>query len=186
MIHKGTQQIETPNLILRRVSIDDVDAMFRNWAADREVTKFLSWPPHESVEKTRMLLDIWSKDYEHENFYQWFIVLKEIGEPIGNISVVGLEDDIASAEIGYCIGRFWWGRGIVAEALTAVIKYLFDEVGMNRICACHDPKNPNSGAVMRKCGMTYEGTLRAAYRNNTGICDKTYYSILYSEWKESK
>ena len=93
------------------------------------------------------------------------------------------KDDIGETEIGYCIGRTWWHKGIVSEALTAVIHYLFAEVGMNRISARHDPNNPHSGGVMRKCGMTYEGTTRSSDRNNQGICDAALYAILRSEWQ---
>ncbi len=84
-------------------------------------------------------------------------------------------------QIGYCIGRKWWHKGIMAEALLKVIEFLFDEVGANRIEAVHDPNNPNSGRVMLKCGMKYEGTLRSAAVNNQGITDVAYYSILRSD-----
>ena len=68
-----------------------------------------------------------------------------------------------------------------AEALKAVMDYLFDEVGVNKVESRHDPRNPNSGAVMRKCGMKYEGTLRQSDWNNQGICDASYYGLLASE-----
>ena len=61
------------------------------------------------------------------------------------------------------------------------IDFLFDTVDVNRIEARHDPKNPNSGKVMKKCGMKYEGILRSSDRNNQGICDVCYYGILRSE-----
>ena len=179
LTHKGTQTIETPRLILRRAVREDAEPMFRNWASDPEVTKYLTWPPHENVEVTQNLLERWTTEYEKPDYYQWMIVLKEIGEPIGSISVVRQNDRVEEAEIGYCIGSRWWHRGIVPEALTAVIKYLFEEVGMNRVAARHDPNNPNSGRVMRKCGMEYEGTHRMADRNNQGICDAAYYAILH-------
>jgi ribosomal-protein-alanine N-acetyltransferase len=176
--HKGTQTIETDRLILRRALYEDAAPMFRNWASDPEVTKYLTWPAHESVEVSRWVLDSWIQEYEKANFYQWMIVLKELDEPVGSISVVRQREDIGEAEIGYCIGRNWWRKGIVSEALAAVIGYLFAEVGMNRVSARHDPNNPNSGAVMRKCGMQYEGTARSSDRNNQGICDAAHYAIL--------
>ena len=109
------------------------------------------------------------------------IVLKELGEPIGSISVVNHRDDIAEAEIGYCIGRPWWRKGITSEALAAVMEYLFDEVGMNRIEAKHDVNNPNSGNVMKKCSMVFEGISRSGDRNNQGICDTATYAILRTD-----
>ena len=186
LTHKGTQTIETSRLILRRAVREDAEAMFRNWASDPEVTKYLTWPTYEKVETAYQILDLWVSEYEKSDYYQWMIVLKELGEPIGSISVVRQNDRVEEAEIGYCIGSRWWHRGIVSEALTAVIEYLFTEVGMNRVAARHDPNNPHSGGVMRKCGMKYEGTNRACDRNNQGICDAAQYSILRSEWQKPR
>ena len=184
LTHKGTQTIETPRLILRRAVREDAGPMFRNWASDPEVTKYLTWPTHNSVAVSETVIGSWLQEYEKENYYQWMIELKELFEPIGSISVVRQNDGVEEAEIGYCIGSPWWHRGIVTEALTAVIEYLFTQVGMNRLAARHDPNNPHSGGVMRKCGMKYEGTNRACDRNNQGICDAAQYAILRSDWEK--
>ena len=181
LTHKGTQTIETSRLILRRAILEDAAPMFHNWASDPDVTKYLTWPAHSSITVSETVLKSWLQEYEKESYSQWMIVLKERGEPIGSISVVNQRDDIAEAEIGYCIGKRWWHQGIMTEALGAVMDYLFDEVGMNRIEAKHDINNPNSGAVMKKCGMFYEGTARQSDRNNQGICDIATYGILRSD-----
>lgn len=184
LIHKGTQTIETPRLILRRFTSYDAPAMFRNWASDPEVTKYLTWPTHQNEQVTASVVQSWVNGYQQENCYQWAIILKENGpEPIGSICGQEANDLVGKIEIGYCMGKRWWGRGIMAEALNAVIGYLFDVAGFNRIQACHDPNNPNSGAVMRKCGMRYEGTFRQAGHNNQGICDMAWYAILKSDRK---
>lgn len=182
MKHCGTQRIETDRLILRRYVIEDADAMYKNWAFDSDVTKFLTWQPHSSVEVSRGIIENWLKEYSDEKYYQWAIVLKDNGnEPIGDISVVHMKEDISMVHIGYCLGRAWWRRGIMSEALKAVMDFMFDTVEVNRIESRHDPMNPNSGKVMQKCGMKYEGTLRSADRNNQGICDACYYALLRSE-----
>lgn len=178
----GTQRIETDRLILRRYKIEDADAMYKNWASDSEVTKFLTWQPHPSVDMSRSIIEDWLKEYSDEKYYQWAIVLKDNGnEPIGGISVVHMNEDISMVHIGYCLGRAWWRRGIMSEALKAVTDFMFDTVEVNRVESRHDPRNPNSGKVMQKCGMKYEGTLRSADRNNQGICDACYYALLRSE-----
>ena len=178
----GTQRIETDRLILRRYVIEDADAMYKNWASDSDVTKFLTWQPHSSVEVSRGIIENWLKEYSDEKYYQWAIVLKANGnEPIGDISVVQMNEDISMVHIGYCLGRAWWRRGIMSEALKAVMDFMFDTVEVNRVESRHDPMNPNSGKVMQKCGMKYEGTLRSADRNNQGICDACYYALLRSE-----
>ena len=69
----------------------------------------------------------------------------------------------------------------MSEAMQALVDFFFDEVGANRICSYHDPRNPNSGKVMTHCGLKFEGTLRSSDRNNIGICDASWYSLLRSE-----
>lgn len=158
--------------------------MFKNWAADEDVTKYLMWQPHSSIQVSQSVTDDWVRQYKNDDFYQWAIVLKENGdEPIGGISVVHMNEKVEMAHIGYCLGKKWWHQGIMSEALKAVMDFLFDVAGFNRIESRHDPNNPNSGKVMQKCGMKYEGTLRRADWNNQGICDACYYSILKSERK---
>lgn len=179
--HKGTLTIDTPRLILRKAQLEDAEMMFRNWASNPEVTKYLTWPPHESAEVTKEIIANWVKSYEKDDYYHWMIVLKQTNEPIGSLlsSIIGRAE---SAHIGYCIGKAWWHQGIMSEALNAVMHFLFNEIGFHRIESMHDPNNPNSGKVMMKCGMTYEGTHRQADRNNQGICDASYYAILREEW----
>ena len=184
MKHLGTQTLETERLILRRFTPEDVQPMFDNWASDEEVTKYLTWPAHASVDVTRKVLDSWLADYEKPDYYNWAIVLKECGQPVGSIVAANQDDRIGKAHIGYCMGKRWWHRGIMSEALGAVMEFLFHEVGMLRLEARHDPNNPHSGAVMRKCGMKYEGTLRQSDWNNRGICDACWYAALREEWKK--
>ncbi len=182
MTHAGTEILETGRLLLRPFRLEDAEAMYRNWASDKDVTKYLTWPVHASPEASAEVLAGWVEQYADKSFYTWAIVLKELGEPVGSISVVSRSDAVEKAEIGYCIGKKWWRQGITSEALAQVIAYLFETVGLNRVESRHDPRNPNSGAVMRKCGMTYEGTMRKSDRNNQGICDACHYAILREEF----
>lgn len=182
MKHCGTQRLETDRLILRRYVNEDSAAMYKNWASDKEVTKYLTWPTHSSQEISQWVIEDWINKYSNENYYHWAIVLKDDGnEPIGDIAVVDMKENISMVQIGYCIGRYWWNKGIISEALKAVMDFLFDVVCVNRIEAIHDPRNANSGKVMKKCGMKYEGTLHSSDWNNQGICDACYYALLKSE-----
>ena len=174
----GTQRIETHRLVLRPFDVDDAEDMFTNWASDPEVTRFLTWPPHQNVDGTRWLLGQWTSHYDDGAYFQWAIEWKETGAVIGSIAVVKLEEAIESAEIGYCLGRAFWGRGIMPEALRAVMDYLFDTVGLNRVWAGHDVNNPKSGRVMEKAGMKKEGILRASGVNNQGIRDVAIWAAL--------
>ena len=177
----GTQRLETHRLILRRYRIEDAEDMFSNWASDPEVTKFLTWPTHSTVEVTRMLVNNWISRYDDGGYFNWAIEWKETGSVIGNIAVVKLNEQTEAADMGYCMSRAFWGRGIMPEALRAVMDYLFDTVGMSRIAACHDVNNPKSGRVMEKAGMKTEGILRGAGKNNIGICDEVWHAALRSD-----
>ena len=182
MEHLGTKELITERLILRRLTLDDVDHVFNNWTNDNEVTKYLEWPTHINTDVTKQVLESWIEKYPQKEFYQWAIVLKEINEPIGTISVVNRKDTTKMVEIGYCIGRRWWNKGITSEALTTVIKFFFEQVGTNRIQAFHDTKNTFSGKVMEKCGMKLEGKLRESGKNNSGICDHNLYGIIAKDF----
>lgn len=184
MQHQGTKTIETHRLILRRFKPEDAQAVYQNWASDPEVTRYLTWPAHADAQVSARVLEEWVRSYEKSDFYQWAIVLKEGGpDPIGSIAVVHQNEAVAMAHVGYCIGRAWWRRGVMSEALQAVMDFLFDAVGVNRVESRHDPRNENSGKVMLKCGMRYEGTMRQADRNNQGVCDVSYYALLASDRK---
>lgn len=178
MNHKGTVTLETERLILRRFKREDAEAMYANWCADPEDTKYLMWPTHASIDETRRVLeDVWLSHYEEPDFYQWAIEVKDLHAPIGSIGVVKSEDASQMVHIGYCIGRAWWHKGYSSEALCRLVRFFFAEVGVNRIESRHDPRNPNSGKVMQKAGLRYEGTLLQSDWNNQGICDAAYYAI---------
>ncbi len=184
MKHCGTQRLETERLILRRFVIEDADAMYKNWASDDEVTKYLTWPTHPNIDVSKFVMDDWVNSYSDEKNYHWAIVLKENGdEPIGSIGAVHMNEEISMVHIGYCIGRTWWHQGITYEAMKAVMDFFYKEVRVNRIESQYDPRNANSGKVMEKCGMKCEGIMRSSNRNNQGICDACYYALLKSEWE---
>ncbi|MBK5263169.1 MAG: GNAT family N-acetyltransferase [Peptostreptococcaceae bacterium] len=79
----------------------------------------------------------------------------------------------------------WWNQGITSEAFGRIIPFLFDEVKVNRIESQHNPNNPNSGKVMVKCGLKYEGILRQADFSNRGIVDAAIYSLLSNEYNNN-
>lgn len=166
MNHKGTVTLETPQLLLRRFTLEDAEAVYQNWASDPEVTRYLTWQPQHSIEESKAARQNNVENDQRADYYNWAIVLKELDEPIGAISVVRLNEKAEAVDIGYALGRLWWRKEIVVEAFTEVIPFLFEEVGVQRITARHDPNNPASGRVMQKCGLAYEGTLRRSDWNN--------------------
>jgi len=176
--HKGTVRLETERLVLRRFTGADAVAMFENWASDPMVARYVTWAAHDSIEISRQVIADWISGYEHGNKYEWAIELKDDCEVIGSIGAVP-NDDLSQVHVGYVIGRPWWHRGYATEALTELIRFFFTDIGAKRIEAVHDPRNPNSGKVMQKAGMQYEGTLRQSMLTNDGeLVDAVYYAII--------
>lgn len=181
--HIGTRTLETERLILRQFKIEDACDMFNNWASDENVTRYLTWLPHKNIDGSREILKMWIDDYDNNENYNWAIVLKENKAVIGSIALMNIDNHNENCEIGYCISRMWWNKGITTEAFSEIIKFAFKEIGFARITGRHVVGNKASGCVLKKCGLKYEGTLRKIHRINNGmIMDCKYYSILKEEY----
>ena len=179
--HRGTQELCTERLRLRRYDISDAGNMFKYYASDARVTKVLSWKPDKNVKDVENYFTGVIIRYVSPDVYHWAIEIN--GEIIGSISVMSVDEKNHNCEIGYCIGHDYWSKGITSEALSAVMTFLFKEVGMHRIFAKHDVENPASGKVMQKCSMTYEGRLREHYLRHDGTySDALIYSRLRKEY----
>ena len=182
LTHKGTQTLKTERLTLRRFTPDDAQTMFDTWANDERVTRFLTWDAHGTVDVTKFILNDWCNSYEKLDFYNWAIEFE--GKIIGNIACVDTNENSERGEIGYCIGYDFWGKGIMSEAAKAVIDYLINEAGYNRLEISHATKNPASGKVAQKCGLTFEGIKRKYFKSLSGeFLDIAFYSILKSDIK---
>ncbi len=181
LTHRGTVVLKTPRLLLRPLCLEDAGDMFRNWTSDPEVARYVSWEAHKSEEDSRAFLENVVAGYARPDGYNWGIVFE--GTLIGSIGVARMSEADLNCEMGYCLGRRWWGRGIATEALRALIDFLFGQVGFHRVAAVHDPENPASGRVMQKSGMTREGTLRQNRLLKERFVDTVVYSILRGEWE---
>ena len=153
--HVGTRTLKTTRLVLRPFCLSDAQAMYDNWASDSDVTKFMMWEPHASVEVTQSILESWMPLYEKPDYYHWAITLDNV--PIGTVGLFILNEKAGVGDLGYCLSKKWWKHGIMSEAVQAVIDFAFETVGFERIEAHHSVDNPGSGGVMKKCGMLYEG-----------------------------
>ena len=146
-------RLETDRLILRPFKLDDAQEMFDNWASDPEVTKFLSFLPHQNVDVTKAIIKEWVEEYKtNPKTFRYAITLKSSGLLIGAIDVVGFHDDIP--EIGYCLSRKYWNKGYMTEACQALIKYLFT-IGYKKIVIAANEDNIGSIRVIEKCGFTF-------------------------------
>ncbi len=178
--HTGTMEIRTQRLLLRRFREGDEAQMYQNYTSDPEVTKYLTWPPHKSQNVTRNYLSVILPEYESPDTYRWAIEYE--GEVIGAIDAVDVDTQNENCEIGYCMGKAWWGMGIMTEALKAVLDFMFTQPVFYCVHARHDEMNTASGRVMAKAGMTYEGMLRARRKKESGYFGLCHYSITRKEF----
>lgn len=152
-MNKNRMIQRTLRLTLRPFKRGDEKDMFK-WASDEEVSKYMTWAAHKSIEETKIFVKSMVESYDR-NPYNWIIVWNETGAPIGSIGSTQQDAGNKSCDIGYCLHRDFWHRGIMTEALTAALSFLMYEEGFERITAYHNVLNPNSGKVMKKCGMKY-------------------------------
>jgi len=144
-----TYPLQTPNLYLRPFIAADVPKAYENWMSDDDVTEFLSWDTHRSPEETKRVIGSWLKEYEYGTM-EWCIVLKRKEEPIGSIAAVQDFPEKRYCEIGYCIGKDYWGKGYMTEAIKAVTEYIFRNTDYLWIQARCDSENHGSRRCLEK------------------------------------
>ena len=172
--HKGTVTLQTERLLLRPFSTADAQAMYDNWATDPEVTKFLTWECHRSVQDTLAFLS--SLDYNKPDVYQWAIVYQ--GVVIGSISITEIDENARIGAFGYCIGRSFWRQGIMSEAVACVIDYCFKELQFDFLCCGYFLENSRSKRVNEKMGFTFYKNV--IHRTRYGVDKKTALNVLYN------
>ncbi|MDO4357636.1 MAG: GNAT family N-acetyltransferase [Clostridia bacterium] len=174
-------EIETDRLLLRRLCIRDAQAMYE-YTCHEAVARHVLWEAHRSISDTRNYIRYMMRKYRLGDPASWGIEYKPTGAIIGTIGYMWHNPDHASVEVGYSLNDAYWNLGIMTEALSAVIRYSFTKMHINRIEAQHETSNPASGRVMQKCGMRHEGTLRSRLRNKGNYVDVELYAILRSDY----
>lgn len=146
------KDFSTERLHLRKLRADDRRRVFECWASDEEVARYVTWNAHQNEETTGFVLDMWLKEYENPDCFRFGIELRETGELIGMIDVVDHID--GAPEIGYVLGRAYWGKGYMTEALSAVTDRLFSE-GFTTVVIEADERNIGSNIVIKKNGFVF-------------------------------
>ena len=165
--------LETERLILRPFRESDAHDMFYGWTNDPEVTKYLTWNTHQTIEETQYVLDMWVKEYEDPKRINFAIELKDGNRLIGGTDVVGYEE--GSPVIGYNLSRRYWNKGYMTEACKCVLEYLFS-IGYSRVIIEADVDNTGSNKVIQKCG----GVLYDTCEKYVPMKDKTVLVNKYS------
>lgn len=166
----------TERLILRPFRIGDAEALFA-YGSDAETTQYMIFERHKTIQDTLDFINSELENYKKGNCYDYAFVLKETGGVIGSGGCMAVNAP-HSAEIGYIIDKKYWGKGLVPEAMAALLDFFIKELKIKRIEAKHFVGNEKSGRVMQKLGMQYEGLLRQKVFAHGMYWDVKQYSLI--------
>ena len=148
--------LQTARLLLRKPRPDDASQIFEKYGQDVEVTRYLMWPPHRDLRDAEAAVQRFLDGWEHGTHFTWLIFDRETGELAGSIAA---RTDESGVNLGYLLARAFWGRGLMAEAIEAVVLWAFDDSSILRIWAVCDVENRASARVLAKTGFVCEGVL---------------------------
>lgn len=178
----GTITLMTKRLILRKEKMEDADILYHSLGCDPEITKYTGWNPYATITSAREKVVEDLSNYNKGGCYAW--IIQHGQDVVGTVGAYGYEPDISSIEIGYSIFRSAWGNGFASEAVSEVLRYLFENEKINRVHAwCHS-ENKASSKVLERAGFRQEGLLKQALKNPDGsLSDQKLYGVIFSEWK---
>ncbi|MBC7814664.1 MAG: GNAT family N-acetyltransferase [Burkholderiales bacterium] len=172
----------TPRLLLRRLDTDDISAVHR-MLNDEDVARMLIGIPHPISRE-------WTGDWvtDIDAAIEWgiafnFAITRKSDDALMGCVGLDLNAEYRRAELGYWIGRSYWGQGYATEAARRMLRFGFDEIGLNRITSTVFPHNSVSAHVLDKLGMKYEATLRRSIFKWDHYEDLDCYGLLKSEFK---
>ena len=179
----GPPRLNTRRLALRGLRLDDA-ARIQELAGDRAIAEntLLIPHPYEDGMAERWIRE--QKERCREGRGVAFAIVPRRAKLLIGVIGLGFAAQHSRAELGYWIGKRYWNRGYATEAAEAVLRYGFETLGLNRICAFHFGRNPASGRVLEKVGMTYEGTRRQHVLKWGRFEDLAGYGMLRTEFEE--
>ncbi len=174
--------IRTQRLVLRPARMTDAQDLYE-YSSDPEVARHVLWTAHTSIHQTRTYIRYLLRQYKTGAPGSFCIALKDTGKVIGTIGFMWIKPEDQAAEVGYSLHRGYWNRGLMTEALSAVLAFGFLRLRLNRIEAQHETANPASGRVMQHVHMHHEGTLRQRLYNKGRFVDVELYAILRKDYR---
>lgn len=154
---KPPTTFDTQRLHLRPPVIGDAETMFAAYTHDTEVTRYLTWRPHESVDQTRGFLRHCVAQWPNGPLFPWIITSRDDGSLMG---MVHLKVEACKAELGYVLARRYWGQGYMTEVVRTLVDWAIAQPEIYRVWATCDVENVASARVLEKAGMQPEGLLR--------------------------
>lgn len=174
--------LRTARLVLRRFRPEDAEDIFA-YASDPQMTTWVPWEAHRSLDDSRAFVERVLQKYRERREAEWVITLRPGGRVIGTVRLGQYHPVHRRADLGYAVGRAWWGQGYATEAARAVVAFGFSRLDLNRIWAICDPGNGASERVMQKVGMRFEGVLREHMYEKGEFRDVKLYAILRRDWE---
>jgi [ribosomal protein S5]-alanine N-acetyltransferase len=164
-----------PRVILRPPRLDDAEALFARIASDPEVTRYLSWMPHPDVDETRRVI---TELFNVGDERTWLIESRDSGEVIG---LCGWRRQVRhAAELGYCVAREWWRRGIMSEVLPLLLGALARDPTVFRVWAVCHIDNTGSVRLLERSGLLLEGRL-ARFGLFPNLSDEPQDTLLFAK-----
>ncbi|MDJ0567910.1 MAG: GNAT family N-acetyltransferase [Pleurocapsa sp. MO_192.B19] len=154
---KLPQIIETSRLKLRSPSLQDAPAIFEQYAQDKQVTKYMTWQPHQNVETTQKFVQRCIDALATKTDFYWVILPKKAKKAVG---MIRLQHQNYHTSLGYVLARPYWNQGLMTEALQPLVGWAITQPDIYRVWAVCDCENLASARVLEKVGMTREGILR--------------------------
>jgi ribosomal-protein-alanine N-acetyltransferase len=175
--------IETPRLILKKISMENLYDMNR-YASLEETSRFLIWTPHLNLLETKGTIEFHMDQYKKRLPPNWGLTYKEDKRFIGTCGFTSVDEYNNSAELGYVLSPEYWGRGLMKEALRAVMKVAFLDVGFHRLTVRIMDGNVSSVKLAESVGFSYEGTARECQIIKGKYATVHTYSILEDEYEK--
>lgn len=174
--------LETENLILRQISLDDNQEVFEI-RSSQETMKFIPRPLAETIEDAQKFIEECNSSIEKNDLINWAIAKKEDNKLIGMIGFFRLQPENFRGEIGYILNPNFHGKGIMKEAADEALKYGFEELHFHSIEAVIDPRNNASERILQKTGFTKEAHFKENFFYNGEFLDSVIYSLLKSNYR---
>ena len=174
--------IDAPRLSLRAVTDGDVDDFFDVYS-NVEVMRYWSTPPLPNREAARDQITEIHEGFKNQQLLKWAIALRSNDKLIGSVTLFHPDFTHRRVELGYALGRPFWGNGYMQEALNATLNYAFNVLNFHRIEADVDPRNAASIRTLERLGFQREGYLRERWHVGGEIQDAIFYGLLRPEWK---
>ena len=175
-----TPTLETPRLLLRPVTEADIEFIHRLFSRP-ETNKYSSYDDLQSLGEAEKMYESYLKPGFIDHF-RVIVELKGSREPVGTLGLYNYSEKDRRAVLGYDMLREYWGRGFMTEAVTELVRYGFEYLGLNRIEATVDPENIPSMRLLERVRFTAEGCMsdRCFYKGE--FHDECVFGLLKSRW----